>query len=526
MDAGTPGHDGASVGDVARLRRNRRTFRYCVSACVFFCLSLWFAEGYLRFDRSETQYRMALSHARESARPILRNAVKRDALVNDPPTARYLEALADVEESDLALPAYEQALRLDPRNAFLLVKYGCALLDAGRPVDARERFRAAALHPPRNALPRYLEAAALHASLGPEDDLGEVMALLVRANSAGDPVLFPEPLWHATLPERGAWHAEWERELAARCLAPLRRMTGGILSRAERDIAGNDFRDWDAWLREIAATGAMIAGNPEADGQRLRADRALEGLRMETEALRLRRRIVEARGDAAAAASLDALDALLARARDGLADFENRRGEVLKAHAERLQAPLAAAGKTLALLAALYLLLCAAGIAFGAAASDAKNIPSPLRASAMHGGVAAVWFAALALFSGGAPLESPAWMGGTAAALWDAASVAALALTPVAAWMQWRNASGDFRRRHAAAAGARRWRAGTALAIGLFRRNIGAFLGLCLCAVCLWAVSHRLVAGLYPYQIPLLTTGLESEETEWVRQTLLSVLSP
>lgn len=525
MDAGTPGHDGASVGDVARLRRNRRTYRYCVSACVFFCLSLWFAEGYLRFDRSETQYRMSLSHARESARPILRNAVKRDALVNDPPSARYLEALADVEEPDLVLPAYEQALRLDPRNAFLLVKYGCALLDAGRPVDARERFRAAALHPPRNTLPRYLEAAALHASLGPEDGLGEVMALLVRANGAGDPVLFPAPLWHATLPERGAWHARVERELAARCLAPLRRMAGGLLSRAERDIAGNDFKDWDAWLREIAAAGAMIAGSPKAEGQRLRVDRALEGLRMEAEALRLRRRIAEARGDAPAAASLDALDAVLAQAREGLAEFENRREDVLKAHSDRLRAPLAAAGKTLAALAALYLFLCAAGAGFGAAASEMKNIPSPLPASAMHGAVAAGWFAALALFSRGAPLDSPAWISPTAGMLWSATVAAAVVLTPVAVFLQWRNASEDFRRRHTAPPGPRRWLGRTGLALGLFRRNIGALLGLCLCAVCLWALGHRLATGLYPYQLPLLTGGLELEETELVRRILLSVLS-
>ena len=525
MDAGTPGHGGVSAGDVARLRRNRRTYRYCVSACVFLCLSLWFAEGYLRFDRSETQYRMALGHARESARPILRNAVKRDALVNDPPTARYLEALADVEESDLVLPAYEQALRLDPRNAFLLVKFGCALLDAGRPVDARERFRAAALHPPHNALPRYLEAAALHASLGPEDDLGEVMALLVRANGSGDPVLFPEPLWHATLPARGARHADMERELAARCLAPLRAMTGHLLSRAERNIAGNDFRDWDAWLGQIAAAGAMIAGNPRSEENRLRADRASEGLRIQAEALKLRRRIADARGDTAAAEALDALDVLLGGAREELAGFENRRGEVVLAHTGRLNAPLAAAGKTLALLMLLYFALSATGAALGGAASEAKNIPSPLPVSAMHGVVAAAWFAALVLYSRGAPLDCPAWVASAAGFLWDAAVVAALALTPVAAWAQWRNAPEEFRGRLAAAGGARRRLAGAGLAVGFFRRNIGALLGLFLCAVCVWALAHRLASGLYPYQIPLLATGLESEETELVRRVLLSVLS-
>ncbi|HRZ18166.1 MAG TPA: hypothetical protein P5141_11445, partial [Candidatus Hydrogenedentes bacterium] len=165
------------------------------------------------------------------------------------------------------------------------------------------------------------------------------------------------------------------------------------------------------------------------------------------------------------------------------------------------------------------------GAALGGAASEAKNIPSPLPVSAMHGVVAAAWFAALVLYSRGAPLDCPAWVASAAGFLWDAAVVAALALTPVAAWAQWRNAPEEFRGRLAAAGGARRRLAGAGLAVGFFRRNIGALLGLFLCAVCVWALAHRLASGLYPYQIPLLATGLESEETELVRRVLLSVLS-
>ena len=139
----SPAENTGTPLDHAGLRRGRRAFRYSVAACVFFGFALWFAEGYLRFDRAETQYRMSLTLHEASARPVLRNVVKRDAEANDPPNAKYVEALAAVEEPDMVLTVYEQAMRLNPRSSFLIINYGCALFLADRPAEARERFREA-----------------------------------------------------------------------------------------------------------------------------------------------------------------------------------------------------------------------------------------------------------------------------------------------------------------------------------------------------------------------------------------------
>lgn len=84
---------------------------------------MWFSEGYLRFSRLESQYRMALTLPMDSARAILRNVVKRDK----GQTPKYVEALAFIEESDVILTRYEEAYKLAPNNPYLLINYGCRL---------------------------------------------------------------------------------------------------------------------------------------------------------------------------------------------------------------------------------------------------------------------------------------------------------------------------------------------------------------------------------------------------------------
>lgn len=82
---------------------------------------------------------------------------------------------------------------------------------------AREKFREAGVHPPRNALPNYLEAAALAAGLKPGADLSESMALVARANNSAAPLLFPVPQWHATLPRAGEYYANRQHNLPVSC---------------------------------------------------------------------------------------------------------------------------------------------------------------------------------------------------------------------------------------------------------------------------------------------------------------------
>src|SRR5690554_2791077 len=144
---------------------------------------------------------MSVTLDEPSARAILRNVVRRDSEQNDRPTPRYLNALAEIEEVDAMAEAYASAYMREPNNAFLVISYGCYLFHEGQYREARERFREAGILPPNNALPRYLEAAALSLSLDDEDDFSEVLTLIVRTNNSGDPILFPEPPWHHTLPK-------------------------------------------------------------------------------------------------------------------------------------------------------------------------------------------------------------------------------------------------------------------------------------------------------------------------------------
>ncbi|HOH29924.1 MAG TPA: hypothetical protein PLC40_09630, partial [Candidatus Hydrogenedentes bacterium] len=144
--------------DFVWARRIRRSFRLLVAIAFLLTFMLWFAEGYLRYEQSEIQYRMSLTLHPAQARPILRTVVRRETELKKAPSPLYLEALALVEEPDEVLEAYARAYQANPRDMSLLLNYGCRLYAGGNPGEARERFREAGANPPSNALPRYLEA--------------------------------------------------------------------------------------------------------------------------------------------------------------------------------------------------------------------------------------------------------------------------------------------------------------------------------------------------------------------------------
>jgi tetratricopeptide (TPR) repeat protein len=214
-------------------RRQRRAFRLAVFACILFTMVLWFADNYKRYDLLETKYRISLTLHEESAWPVLRQVIKRDREINDPPSAKYLEAMAMVEEPEEVLNRFEQAYELNSNSASLIILYGCSLFQDGQYKEARERFREAAIQPQKNALPRYLEAAALAASISPTEGMSEVMDLIALTNNSGAPIIFPQPLWHASLPKKGVWYAEKHRDIVVRCCAPLYSLKGQIISRGK-----------------------------------------------------------------------------------------------------------------------------------------------------------------------------------------------------------------------------------------------------------------------------------------------------
>ncbi len=275
-------------GDYVEARRARRAFRYSVLTCLCFTFALYFSENYLLFSLVETQYIMSVTLDEPSARAILHNVVRRDQTLNDRPTPRYLSALAQIEESDAILERYEQAYQLEPNNAYLIINYGCYLFHEGQFREARERFREAGILPPENALPRYLEAAALAASLADEEDLSEIVTIIVRTNNSAHPLIFPEPPWHHSLPKYGYWYMKRQREIADQTLAPLYRLKTRLVSRAHEQILNEQVQDWSSWLGSLDEMANRFIGNIESDKSTLGIALAQYGLSLKTDVLTLR----------------------------------------------------------------------------------------------------------------------------------------------------------------------------------------------------------------------------------------------
>ncbi len=509
------------AGDHAGARRSRRGFRFLVTAFVFFTFSLWFSENHLRFDRTESQYRMALTLPPDSARAILRNVVKRDHERNETPAARYVEALAAVEEADLILPRYEEAYRLNPNNPFLIINYGCHLFLNGQYREARERFREAGVQPPKNALPRYLEAAALAAGT-PEDDLTEVIALIARTNSTGDPVIFPQPLWHPSLPRRGARYAQQRREIVDLCCAPIYRLRSQVIAQARRQIEAGQIGDWDSWLEKIQVMGERFVGTAASDPANLGVPQAIAGAQIQLDAIALRQRIAEM-GRGAPDAFLIERGIKLDHALNELKSFENLRNTRMAEHRAIVAMPLRLLAQTLGVLTLVYLL-----VALLARLTDAGKrfwaVPHPSWALYPLVGIQAVFLVLLLIVSLMQRAENAApSLLQSIDLLWHAVLLTAVVLVliyPAFALPSARRiceavAPEDpdsirsvVRRRRLMAY------------ISLMRRTYGLMAGGLICVACCWMTGYRLAAAVYPTQMELLVTGLENDALKMVLRVL------
>ncbi len=325
--------------DFTWARRIRHAFRLLVILVFVFTFALWFSESYLTYDRSETQYRMSLTLYPAQARPILRTVVRRETEQSDIVSSRYLEALAQVEEKDKVLANYDLAYKANPRNAELIMNYGSVLYQDGQYEEARERFREAGVNPPRNILPRYLEAAALAAGMDAEDDLSDVIALLTRANASEDPVLFPEPLWHESLPTQGQRYLEQRCDIARRLMAPLMECTVTLCARARETIKKGEPRDWDSWLAAITVMGERLMGNGQQDSPAT-VPQIITSLQIQEEATKVRAAISKLYGGVVSPELNDKL-LRMQGALKGLREFQANYQQMLNAQVYRLFLPLA-----------------------------------------------------------------------------------------------------------------------------------------------------------------------------------------
>ena len=517
MSEATPPAPGVLPGGGhAGARRGRRAFRFCVTAFAGLTLGLWFAENYLRYDLNDSQYRMALLHEAPSARATLRNVVKRDADQNDTPRTRYIEALATLEEDDLVLPRYEQAYRLSPNDPNLAVKYGCRLFLLGRFREARERFREAGIHGTNNALPQYLEAAALAAMTPPEDDLSEAVALVARANATGYPVVFPQPLWHPSLPEGGIWHLRQKRRLIDICSAPLYRLRTIVAERVAADLDTGHHGDWDAWLERLQGMGERLSGIPPGEEARPGVVQAIAGIQIQLDALRFRARLAEA-ANGAVPDEMTRRILNLEAALETLGRFEEEREEQMALARDLHVLPWTLFGQALLVLFACYFLtlIIARGIDRG---RESWALPHaswlPLVMGLVAGAQCALLLGMGALAIAGADAQLLQRVVG----VWWAVLLLQVGFGFIYPFGRVPRSPG------AADLPAHPLPRKRRLLAGFARRYFGIALGLFICVFCGWVLSFRITTGLYPGQLKLLVPGYYAEELREVRSVQETLL--
>lgn len=513
-------------GDQVGSHRARHAFRFFVSFTVALAGLLWFCEYFLRHDSAERLYLSALTLPFPSARPLLQSAVKQDQENREYPTPKYLQALAEREEGAMALDAFKAAYAVDRDNAFLAIRYGCRLLQEGQPDIAVERFREAADIGADNALPVYLEAAALPWLEPGEHDLRNSLALIAIANSSGRVVIMPRPLWSGDLPQRGPWYGYLRRRLVRECCEPILAYTDFVQKRAEHDIEEGRLQYWDSWLEKVQGMGARItegAGPSEATpGYFAGTQQASAGIAIELAALQLRERI-QKQEMGSADESLIERRLNLQTAAKRIAEFENARDETIERSKAAYRTPLYLAMST---LAALFLCYLFAYVVFKLFRTSKRywTLPhSPAGKTVVTG--SAILFLVLLLTILGlhlghtatgvvAGLEIVWWTFLTGMVLFGLV-YPGLLLPTAAAVIRDRTPSEHpeeflrFAQKHRRMA-----------YIATLRRYYGMAFGFFLAAVSIWIIAHRVSTGLYPWQIDLLATGLSNEELRLVVQVV------
>ena len=503
-------------GDYIGARRFRRAFRLAVLACVGITLSLYISENYLRYGLSETQFRMALSHEDDSQRAILREVVNRDRRDSEVPTARYVAALAYIEEKDIVLERFAEAVTLAPDDGDLLIVYGCKLFQLGEFKEARRVFREAGLKSTKNALPDYLLAAAIAASSTSEEDFRTAVALVSRTNDSGNPVVFPQPLWHESLPKDGYWYADLRRQLADLCCAPIYTLKEVVILRAREEISGPGLQSLETWLYQLQRFGRKLVGDTREPSDTLSSSVMIVGLKLQQDALALRMQLQSQEG-APANSELIAIQDQLKKAMEQIVRFESKREESRPRRIEE-----ATLSVWLVFLGVLILGSAAVILSILNRFFHTDRNARALRQSLTGLRLLAGWSGVVALFLLWATLGSGIYsMPSLIAGLWTTLMVAIIIVAIVyPALLLPRESTvcqplvsepgyADFLQE------ARRARRRGYLSLS--GRFMTLALGTYICLVCFWVVGFRVLSGLYPSDIKLLVSGLLVEEQALIR---------
>lgn len=513
-------------GDYIGARRSRRAFRSLVLATIALTGSLYYVEQYKRYDLNEVQYRMALTLEDDSQRAILRHVVRRDSEERDVPTAKYVEALANIEEDDVVLERFAEAAKLAPDKGSLLIVYGCKLFQQGKYLEARQVLREATLKTTRNALPKYLQAAALAASSPTEEDFRTAVALLARANDSGEQDIFPQPLWHESLPKQGNWYESLRRRLADQCSAPLYHLKNVMLNRAREDLKRGETQGWDDWLYQLQQMGERLVGTSASDPENLGASQAIYGLQIQKDALAMRIAMAKQQGGGPAA-DLEARQLKLEEAMTQIQRFETSRDQAVALSRRLVQQPLWLVFYGFGLLFLVSVVFRVVGKLF----QTDKNARA-LRQTRLSVTLVTLWSAAIGLTllalltfnGGGESLSSQIVLG-----VWwylllisiviFSLAYPAIVLPSPATVCQDLLAEPYYSDRLDAARRSRR-----KAYISVTSRLLDIALGSYTMMLCLVFLGHRIATGLYPTDVKLLIGGMEGPELALIRAVQQSLI--
>lgn len=494
--------------DTMRMRRSQRAFRMTVALAVLLTAAWWFAESYLRYDHSETQYRLALTLQRAQARPILRTVVRRETEKRDVPPALYVEALAEVEESAKILPAYAEALQLNPKSESLLINYGCRLYADGQYEEARERFREAGINPPRNVLPRYLESAALAAGFPEKEYLNDATALLARANSSSDPVIVPAPLWHDSLPRQGKGYLMSHYHLVDRIFHTIHASVSHFCAHLAEEVTVENAEEMDAYLAKLETMSQRLLGAQPGDSPPA-LPQLEHALQMQLEILEQREDFVERfelAPEEGREVRIHQLKALLA----DLESFSQAGEELSEKYSTRILLPFRLIIKGLILFSLCYFLSQLLLKLFHKN-PDLPLLPvSPLGRRLLFA-CFFLLFLLLSLFPAlhGSNREFlgayPLFLTGKFLLYLP------LALIVFLSYSTWQRCLAIAREQEEKADWAQQKKNRILVFLCLFRRYSGLLLGGLVICVSLWLTVSRIVHGAYPFQSALLPSGLEKD---------------
>ncbi len=216
------------------------TYKKIAILIVFFTLSLWFTDRYLRYNLTETKYRIAVSFEPESARSIMRSVAKElsepmPEFTNSTQYFQYLEFLASIEEGEETLKLYESLYPYNNQNPQFLINLGCREYLFGRYENAQKHFSEASNLAPYNSLPIYLlSASILKLSLSTlnkayiETNIDRIISYLAKENRNSHLLIFPEPFWHPSLPTNCYGYYLRKKEIYERTLSPIYELCYGI----------------------------------------------------------------------------------------------------------------------------------------------------------------------------------------------------------------------------------------------------------------------------------------------------------